>query len=177
MNSRLSNCVLQQSPSTAANKNTAATFFMRTSKSLALSWVEVREKDWIMPRWKNKRGRILCFRECAPITRHYPALQKKAQFSQGAVAAWLHFAGAADDDVIEQFHLEQLSGPDEIARGADVRLAGRWVAAGMAVLCGAPSYVQPLVGGTDFMAGSSAKGALWNNLILPTGNRTRSFAH
>ena len=43
------------------------------------------------------------------------------------------FAGAADDDVIEQFHFEQLSGPDEIARGANVRLAGRWVAAGMTV--------------------------------------------
>ena len=46
------------------------------------------------------------------------------------------------DDVVKNFDLEELSGADEIASDADVRLGRSWLPAGMIMLCAARVYVQ-----------------------------------
>ena len=46
------------------------------------------------------------------------------------------------DDVVKNFDLEELSGADEIAGDADVRLGRSWFPAGMIMLWDAGAYVR-----------------------------------
>ena len=50
-------------------------------------------------------------------------------------------AGMADDDMICNFNLHQLAGPDQIAGDFDIGFARRRVPARVIVLCGPRSYV------------------------------------
>lgn len=50
--------------------------------------------------------------------------------------------GRAHDDVVKQLDFHELSRSRHVARYPDVGFAGRWVAAGMVMLCEAPVYVE-----------------------------------
>jgi hypothetical protein len=56
------------------------------------------------------------FEEPPPATRHNPALQKITQFAQRFMFT------APDDNMVEHFDFEQLSGPNLVAGHFDVRL-------------------------------------------------------
>ena len=48
----------------------------------------------------------------------------------------------ANNHVVKHFNFEELTSPDEVAGNADIRLRGRWLAAGVIMLCEVPIYVQ-----------------------------------
>ena len=66
----------------------------------------------------------------------------------------------ADDDVVNQLDLQQLTGATQIARHFDVGFRGRGFTARMIVLCEASSYVQLPFGSTYLGMVSKAKGVL-----------------
>jgi len=51
------------------------------------------------------------------------------QFTKGTVFFWPFGSGAANDDVVYHFNLQQFPGANEVACGFDVRVAGRGIAA------------------------------------------------
>ena len=66
----------------------------------------------------------------------------------------------AEDDVIRNLDLEQLTSAHQITRDFDVRLTRRRVPARMLVLCDAPVYVQLAIGGVGDNQGAMGKGVL-----------------
>ncbi len=74
----------------------------------------------------------------------------------------------SDHDMVQDFDLEQLPGPDEVPRHLDVSLRRFGLAARVVVLCDVSSYVQCPVGGADTNAASTTKGVLWMRLNRPS---------
>jgi len=88
-------------------------------------------------------------KEIAPSTRHYSGPGKIAQFTQADKIPGTILGAPPQNDVVENLNLEELASPDEVARDPDVRFRRGGITARMIVLCGAPVYVQTLMGSID----------------------------
>ena len=73
-----------------------------------------------------------------------------------------------DNDVVENFNLEQLPGPDQVAGDLYVGLGRFGLAARVTMLCGAPVYVQSPIGGAGIDGNSTGKGVLCMRQITPS---------
>lgn len=83
----------------------------------------------------------------------------------------------ADDHMVNQLDLQQLTGTNEIPRHFDVSFRGRGFPARMIMLCAALVYVQLAVGGVGLNSGAMGKG--WLCLTADHSNnlaRNRVFA-
>jgi len=69
-------------------------------------------------------------------------------------------ARRSDNDMVEDFDLEQLPGPDQVTCHLYVCLRRFRLAARVVVLCAAPAYVQSPISGTDINSDSRTKGVL-----------------
>jgi hypothetical protein len=99
-------------------------------------------------------------------------LEKIAKFSQGAVVL------VADDYMVDQLNLQQLTGANQIAGHFDVRFRGSGFSAWMVVLCGAPSYVQCQIDRVGITPVFRKEGVLWICVSHPRGPiQVSRFAH
>jgi len=83
----------------------------------------------------------------------------------------------ANDDVVENFDFEKLTGSNEVTGDFYVRFRWGGISARVRMLCEAPTYVQLPVGGADAGVGAKGKGVLClkaNHFSGPS--RTRPFA-
>ena len=87
----------------------------------------------IMPSCEIKKKRFLGFPKIAPCARHYPELGKITQFSQAGIVLSPFRCSASENNVVEDFNLEQLPGANQVAGHFDVGLARCWITAGMIV--------------------------------------------
>ena len=77
-------------------------------------------------------------------------------------------AGVSHDEMVNDFNFQKLPGADQITGDLDVRLAWSGVAAGMVVLCNAPSYVQLPIVGADITPVFRREDGLWMRMSHPS---------
>ena len=76
-------------------------------------------------------------------------------------------ARRSDHDMVEDFNLQKLPGPDQVTRHLYVCLRRFRLAARVIMLCGARRYVQSRIGSTEVNSVPTAKGVLCNTLAIP----------
>ena len=109
---------------------------------------------------RQKMGDSSGNREITQATRHYSEPGPIATFPEGGVVPSVGEGGVADDEVVEDFNLQKLAGPDEVAGDFDVGFRGGRVARWVIMLCAAPVYVQLPVVGSNAEAGCRGTGVL-----------------